>query len=126
MSFLEREQKLIHLQNRTLHFLFRAKERIATKVQNPLPDGAISLTLDLPAAFINICLQFLCAFDTIFVAQRNVPEIMIQNQSWLFRGNISIRYFERINDDDDDTRCYFNVRSKADMSQFNLPYGTDN
>jgi len=30
---------------------------------------------------------------------------------------ITIRY---------DTRCYFNVRSKADMSQLNLPHGTDN
>ena len=25
-----------------------------------------------------------------------------------------------------DTRCYFNVRSKADMSQLNLPHGDDN
>jgi len=25
-----------------------------------------------------------------------------------------------------DTRCYFNVRSKADMSQLNLLHGTDN
>ena len=25
-----------------------------------------------------------------------------------------------------DTRCYFNVRSKADMSQLNLPYGSKN
>ena len=25
-----------------------------------------------------------------------------------------------------DTRCYFNVRSKADMSQLNLPHGIDN
>ena len=25
-----------------------------------------------------------------------------------------------------DTRCYFNVCSKADMSQLNLPHGTDN
>jgi len=25
-----------------------------------------------------------------------------------------------------DTRCYFNVRSKANMSQPNLPHGTDN
>ena len=28
-------------------------------------------------------------------------------------------------DDDDDTRCYFNVRSKANMSQLNLPHGLD-
>ena len=25
-----------------------------------------------------------------------------------------------------DTRCYFNVRSKADISHLNLPHGTDN
>ena len=25
-----------------------------------------------------------------------------------------------------DMRCYFNVRSKANMSQLNLPHGTDN
>jgi len=25
-----------------------------------------------------------------------------------------------------DTRCYFNVLSKADMSRLNLPHGTDN
>ena len=25
-----------------------------------------------------------------------------------------------------DTRCNFSVRSKADMSQLNLPHGTDN
>ena len=25
-----------------------------------------------------------------------------------------------------DTRCYFNVRSKADISQLNLLHGTDN
>jgi len=25
-----------------------------------------------------------------------------------------------------DTRCYFNVRSKADISQLNLPHGNDN
>ena len=25
-----------------------------------------------------------------------------------------------------DTKCYFNVRSKADISQLNLPHGTDN
>jgi len=24
-----------------------------------------------------------------------------------------------------DTRCYFNVRSKADISELNLPHGTD-
>ena len=87
MSFLQREQKLIHLQNRTLHFPYRAEKKrkgLPTKVKNPLPDGAISLTFDLPAAFINNCLQFLCTFDTILVAQRNVPEIMIQTKADCF------------------------------------------
>jgi len=32
-------------------------------------------------------------------------------------ARVTIRY---------DTRCYFNVRSKADISQLNLPHGTDN
>ena len=36
---------------------------------------------------------------------------------WLVLIQLDIRY---------DTRCYFNVRSKADMSQLNLPHGTDN
>jgi len=34
-----------------------------------------------------------------------------------------------VSSDDDttyDTRCYFNVRSKADTSQLNLPHGADN
>jgi len=33
------------------------------------------------------------------------------------RDNNTIRY---------DTRCYSNVRSKANMSQLNLPHGNDN
>jgi len=32
-------------------------------------------------------------------------------------SSLTIRY---------DTRCYFNVRSKASMSQLNIPHGTDN
>ena len=39
------------------------------------------------------------------------------SRSKFFRVVITIRY---------DTRCYFNVRSKADISQLNLPHGTDN
>ena len=35
----------------------------------------------------------------------------------LSKVRVTIRY---------DTRCYFNVRSKADISQLNLPHGTDN
>jgi len=34
-----------------------------------------------------------------------------------YTDQLTIRY---------DTRYYFNVRSKADISQLNLPHGTDN
>jgi len=37
--------------------------------------------------------------------------VVVTNHSW------TIRY---------DARCYFNVRSKADISQLNLSHGTDN
>ena len=36
---------------------------------------------------------------------------------WVGLGPATIRY---------DTRCYFNVRWKANMSQLHLPHGTDN
>jgi len=35
----------------------------------------------------------------------------------LFHSRLTIRY---------DTRCYFNVRSKADISRLNLAHGNDN
>jgi len=38
-------------------------------------------------------------------------------------GSPGQRAFKRVRYD---TRCYFNVRSKADISQLNLPHGTDN
>jgi len=41
----------------------------------------------------------------------------------LFSKNIVSRHVRQIRYD---TRCYFNVRSKADISQLNLPHGTDN
>jgi len=41
----------------------------------------------------------------------------------LFKKNIVSRHVRQIRYD---TRCYFNVRSKADISQLNLPHGTDN
>jgi len=40
-----------------------------------------------------------------------------QNADCSLRNEIIVRY---------DTRCYFNVRSKADMSQLNLPHENDN
>ena len=50
-------------------------------------------------------------------------QIQKQYTGWAKNGatdydhNSTIRY---------DTRYYFNVRSKADISQLNLPHGTDN
>ena len=41
----------------------------------------------------------------------------VKNGRILLVQRFTIRY---------DTRCYFNVRSKANMSQLNLPHGTDN
>jgi len=46
-------------------------------------------------------------FNPLFGAEMNI----------LQSSGVTIRY---------DTRCYFNVRSKADISQLNLPHGTDN
>ena len=46
------------------------------------------------------------------ICQKERVKILDQSQ-----GYDTIRY---------DTRCYFNVRSKADISQLNLPHGTDN
>ena len=38
-----------------------------------------------------------------------------EEEGGMEQGDDTIRY---------DTRCYFNVRSKADISQLNLPHGT--
>ena len=40
-----------------------------------------------------------------------------ESASWRPQDTGTIRY---------DTRCYFNVRSKADMNRLNLPHGDDN
>ena len=45
----------------------------------------------------------------------NTKEGLFLTSFWCFL--LLIRY---------DTRCYFNLRSKAGMSQLNLPHGTDN
>ena len=49
------------------------------------------------------------------ITERRVPELIpvLGSQP----AGDTIRY---------DRRCYFNVRSKADISQLNLPHGTDN
>jgi len=44
-------------------------------------------------------------------------DVVLSQHNFSVEVDIEVRY---------GTRCYFNVRSKADMSQFNLPHGTDN
>ena len=46
-----------------------------------------------------------------------IVSIILVHYALALGGHFGIRY---------DTRCYFNVRSKADISQLNLPHGTDN
>ena len=46
---------------------------------------------------------------------------VIQSQTHSIEMNLQFKGFVKY-----DTRCYFNVRSKADISQLNLPHGTDN
>ena len=55
----------------------------------------------------------------LFVQTKLEFRVMISKVIYLFkhRRQRAERY---------DTRCYFNVRSKADISQLNLPHGTDN
>ena len=46
--------------------------------------------------------------------------------TWLLYSCIAGRIVLALSSSSYDTRCYFNVRSKADISQLNLPHGTDN
>jgi len=43
-----------------------------------------------------------------------------------YRCHFSTSLYDKILRYERETRCYFNVHSKADMSQLNLPHGTDN
>ena len=54
-----------------------------------------------------------------FIVQENHRDVTICISRTIYPRDtiLAIRY---------DTRCYFNVRSKADISQLNLPHGTDN
>jgi len=68
--------------------------------------------------------SLLCSSSTRFIDVAHTAEMLVQFLSVLrpiTRQNslalCTMRY---------DTSCYFNVRSKADVSQLNLPHGTDN
>ena len=57
-------------------------------------------------------------YVTAFTTNREIlPKGYCFKRSFSSSAYDTIRY---------DTRCYFNVRSKADISQLNLPHGTDN
>ena len=74
-------------------------------------DGAATL---LPAS-ASVVVQLALFVDA---RHREHPELAVVQQ--LHPADIpatAVRY---------DTRCYLNVRSKADISQLNLPHGTDN
>jgi len=51
------------------------------------------------------------------IAARSTSCLRLISSSLLSAVPVAIRY---------DTRCYFNVRSKANMSQLNLPHGNNN
>ena len=61
------------------------------------------------------CNWMAAIFDANMMRATKGPFTLIRAS--ICRVNDTIRY---------DTRCYFNVRSKADISQLNLPHGTDN
>ena len=60
------------------------------------------------------CIWLLLWRATATAAAATTTIIILRQYLWCYH---TIRY---------DTRCYFNVRSKADISQLNLPHGTDN
>ena len=67
------------------------------------------------------------------VALHRLRELEFQQIAQLFLGGIRLDHLhwskhtrQPIITIRCDTRCYFNVRSKADISQLNLPHGTDN
>ena len=63
----------------------------------------------------------ICSPNIFLDVQPNVHEDLCGSD----RHPITI-FYDLVNTIRYDTRCYFNVRSKADISQLNLPHGTDN
>jgi len=66
--------------------------------------------------FLTYLLPFPMRIDPLHYHRPDVVKERL-NMALVFCVYFTIRY---------DTRCYFNVRSKADISQLNLPHGTDN
>ena len=55
-------------------------------------------------------------------AMLDIPDILFITDS-LISLHATVQFHDTIRYD---TRCYINVRSKANMSQLNLPHATDN
>jgi len=75
--------------------------------------AVVFVDVDLP--YWTSKVEHMISFTAIF---SNICNAHAQKRLFMnFWCKFTIRY---------DTRCYFNVRSKADISQLNLPHGTDN
>ena len=77
----------------------------------------------------------LCVWEAVLHAQPRPSEMFVE--TWIVCVYVVLEYFGsrhlyarivfiHFYTIRYDTRCYFNVRSKADISQLNLPHGTDN
>ena len=75
-------------------------------------DKPMALTVCLSAFYV--CLKHLWGRVVGLQTVSSHENLRSNDSRWLYDP---IRY---------DTRCYFNVRSKADMNRLNLPHGDDN
>ena len=75
----------------------------------------INCTIQYIDQFFRFCRAHCCARHTLTDAQSTLRATCVSKGR--IHAILRVRY---------DTRCYFNVRSKADISQLNLPHGTDN
>jgi len=92
----------------------RTAMKISTSVKMQRKSAAQTPTADTPTdlTFVTVTLGI--------GGSRTSAPVSIQHSSILIPQVLvddTIRY---------DTGCYFNVRSKADMSRLNLPHGSDN
>ena len=63
---------------------------------------------------------------SVRTASRSQPSSLQQDRIIRSLGGLAVAEAQCNDTIRYDTRCYFNVRSKADISQLNLPHGTDN